>query len=193
MEIRYINFITYLIIIVSLLNCPKFNQLEWTQKTTRLLRQTQTLPNFWALKIRSNFWRILWFKYFSHSATLMWQGVLCIQIRDLFSREGTSEGYLASILNSTPPLPSPNFHFLCHSGLHFYWQQCRHWSQVFEFIQTNRYRCLDGHTSRKIQNVYPVLYKVNWSFGYTNCKKYWKCFPFFFGWTGWFTKNIACP
>lgn len=89
MEIRYINFITYLIIIVSLLNCPKFNQLEWTQKTTCLLRRTQTLPNFWALKIRSNFWRILWFKYFSHSATLMWQGVLCIQIRDLFSREGT--------------------------------------------------------------------------------------------------------
>lgn len=178
---------------MTLLNCPKFNQLEWTQKTTCLLRRTKTLHNFWALKIRSNFWRILWFKYFSHSAILMWQGVLCIQIRDLFSREGTSEGYLASILNSTPPLPSPNFHFLCHSGLHFYWQQCRHWSQVFEFIQTNRYRSLDGHTSRKIQNVYSVLYKVNWSFGYTNCKKYWKCFPFFFGWTGWFTKNIACP
>lgn len=51
---------------------------------------------------------------------------------------------------------------------------------MFEFILTNRYRCLDGHTSRKIQNVYSVLYKVNWSFGYTNCKKYWKCFPFFF-------------
>lgn len=101
MEIRYINFITYLIIIVSLLNCPKFNQLEWTQKTTCLLRQTQTLPNFWALKIRSNFWRILWFKYFSHSATLMWQGVLCIQIRDLFSREGTSEGNLAIRLDQT--------------------------------------------------------------------------------------------
>lgn len=42
---------------------------------------------------------------------------------------------------------------------------------MFEFIQTNRYRSLDGHTSRKIQNVYSVLYEVNWSFGYTNCKK----------------------
>lgn len=90
-----------IIIIVTLLNCPKFNQLEWTQKMTCLLRQTQTLPNFWALKIRSNFWRILWFKYFSHSATLMWQGVLCIQIRDLFSREGTSERNLASRLDQT--------------------------------------------------------------------------------------------
>lgn len=35
------------------------------------------------------------------SAILMWQGVLCIQIRDLFSREGTSEGNLASRLDQT--------------------------------------------------------------------------------------------
>lgn len=54
---------------------------------------------------------------------------------------------------------------------------------MFEFIQTNRYRCLDGHTSRKMSNL--CFTKLTGHLDTQIAKNTGNVFLFFFfGWTG---------